>query len=206
MKPVFILLFLLTLGTPLATMAADAGKPAAAKQGASTEELLARPPNGWKVAYQMNNGKTRITDFVPPKETDSDWTTKLTFESHADLVGSDPIAITRDMINDEHNKCSFLQHFNLFTGLENNYKTSAQLLLCGRSKYYGKGEVSIVKAIDGEDYFYIIRIQKFVKPFKINQSKFNEREMANWSQYFAKIKLCNRGSSKHPCPKPTAKH
>ena len=154
----------------------------------------------------MNNGTTRITDFVPPKETDTNWTTKLTFESHANLVGSDPLTIIHDLVKDEHTKCTFLQNFNLFSGMENNYKTSARLLLCGRSKYYGKGEVSIIKAIDGDDYFYIIRIQKFVKPFKLNQSKFNKHEMANWSQYFAKIKLCNSASSKHPCPTPGEKH
>lgn len=166
---------------------------------------MAVPPKGWKLGYQMNAGTTRLTDFVPPGETDGKWKTKLTFEAHADLKGSDPLKVVLGEVASERQMCSFVQDFNLFTGLENNYRTSARLILCGRNKFLGKGEVSIFKAIDGKDYFYIIRLAKQIAPFKKNQSGFDHQEMADWSNYFSKIVVCDPSSHGHPCPRP-AKH
>jgi hypothetical protein len=200
-----LLVLLLAASLPACAAKKNAAEAGAAKAvaPASTEQLLAKPPKGWKLAYQMNNGKTRLTDFVPPKESDSDWTTKLTFEAHADLKGSDPLQVVMAEARSEKKSCSFVQQFNLYTGLENNYRTAARLIMCGRSKFYGKGQVSIFKAIDGNDYFYIIRIVKHIKPFKLNDSGFGRQEMASWSNYFSKITLCDTASKQHPCPKPS---
>lgn len=164
------------------------------------EELLANPPAKWVKSYQLNNGQTRITDFLPPGETEQDWTTKLTFEAHANLVGSDPIHVILDEVASEKQKCTFVQHFNLFSGLENGYPTSARLIMCGQSHFSKKGEVSLMKTIAGEDYFYIVRWVTHVKPFKLNKSRLPKAEIANWSTYFRRIGLCRPGSDNHPCP------
>ena len=154
----------------------------------------------WKLIYQLNNTSTRLSDFVPPQETDSEWTTKLSFESFKKLVDSDPIEVLLAEVNRERKNCSFVQHFNLFSGLENNFPASVRLFLCGENTSINKGEVKIIKAIAGNDYFYLIRILKRIEPFSIDQPEFANEEIAAWSNYIRSISLCDPGKVEHPCP------
>ena len=185
--------------------ATDKGAATAEKtvtEPASTEQLMAGPPQGWELSYQMNRGSTRITDFVPPGESGIDWITKLTFESNKDLVGSDPSKIIQADVSDAQKNCDFVQEFNVFSGKENKYPTATRLILCGNKKQLQKGEVSMLKAIGGKDYFYIISLVKYVPPFKKGKSGFDHKEVAAWSRYLRTIRLCDTASSDHPCPKP----
>ena len=50
-------------------------------------------PHGWHQIYQLNNDAVRLADFVPQGQTNLAWKTKLSFESHSDLVDLDPIEI-----------------------------------------------------------------------------------------------------------------
>lgn len=166
----------------------------------SSEQLLAKPPADWKLIYQLHNTSTRLSDFVPPQETDSEWTSKLSFESFKKLVDSDPIEVLLAEVNRERKDCSFVQHFNLFSGLENNFPSSVRLFLCGENTSINKGEVKMIKAIAGNDYFYLIKIVKRIEPFNVDQPEFAKEEIAAWSTYIRSISLCDPGKVEHPCP------
>ena len=166
----------------------------------SSEQLLAKPPADWKLIYRLDLPSARLSDFIPPQETVSDWTTKLSFESSRGLVDFDPIEILLAEVNRDQKKCGFVQHFNLFSGLENNYPASVRLFLCGENALINKGEVKMIKAIAGNEYFYLIRILKRIKPFDVDQPEFAKREIAEWSSYIRSISLCDPGQSEHPCP------
>jgi len=166
----------------------------------SSERLLAKPPADWKLIYQLNNISTRLSEFVPPQETDSEWTTKLSFESFKELVDSDPIEVLLAEVNIERKNCSFVQHFNLFSGLENNFPSSVRLFLCGENTFVNMGEVMMIKAIAGNDYFYFIKILKRIVPFDVDQPEFAKEEIAVWSNYIRSISLCDPGKPEHPCP------
>jgi len=166
----------------------------------SSEQLLAKPPADWKLIYQLNNTSTRLSDFVPPQESDSEWTTKLSFESFKKLVDSDPIEVLLAEVKREQKNCSFVQHFNLFSGLENNFPASVRLFLCGENTSINKGEVQMIKAIAGNDYLYFIKILKRIEPFNVDQPEFAKEEIATWSNYIRSISLCDPGKVEHPCP------
>ena len=59
----------------------------------SSEQLLAKPPDDWKLIYQLNNPSARLADFVPQQETAFEWTTKPSFESSSVLVDSVQIPV-----------------------------------------------------------------------------------------------------------------
>ncbi len=166
----------------------------------SREKLLAAPPQDWKLVYQLNNVSSRLSDFVPPGEEESDWQTRLSFESFSNLVDSNPIDVLLAEAERDRKNCAFVQHFNLFSGFENNYPASVRLFLCGENSFVNKGEVKMVKAIQGNDYFYIIRLVKRIEPFKPGEADFSEDEIAGWSSYLRAISLCHEGATDHPCP------
>jgi hypothetical protein len=177
----------------------------AAEAPRSRERLLASPPPDWQLVYQFNNVDARLSEFVPPNESANEWTTKVVFESHLQLDTTDPIDLIMAEVKRLDENCTFVQHFNLFSGVENGYPSSARLILCGENKPLEKGEVSIFKAVQGSDYLYVVRIFKRVPPFEVNQPDFAREDIATWSNYVSRIHLCEVGDDEHPCPDDNAK-
>lgn len=167
---------------------------------ASGERLLASPPPDWQLVYQFNNVDTRLTEFVPPGESAEEWKSKVVFESYLQLASTDPIDMIMAEVKRLNDTCTFVQHFNLFSGFENGYPSSARLIMCGENKALHKGEVSIFKAIKGNDYLYVVRIFRRVAPFEPEQPDIAREDIATWSNYVSRIHLCDKGNDDHPCP------
>ncbi len=167
----------------------------------SSEKLLAQPPPNWHRVYQINSDQTRLSDFVPQGETDLAWNTKLSFESFVtDEEDIDPIQLLLYEVEQDQQKCNFVQHFNLFSGLENNYETSVRLFMCGTNEYVEKGEIKLVKAIRGKHHFYTVRLIRRIPSFEVHEPEFETGEIAEWASYLKSIKLCDDNLEDHPCP------
>ncbi|HJL61889.1 MAG TPA: hypothetical protein QF517_08025 [Pseudomonadales bacterium] len=168
-------------------------------QSTSQEVLLAQPPKDWQLIYQFNNMETRLSDYIPPTEDESDWQTKLSFESHRQLKDLNPISAIMSEIKNRAEICTHLNHFNLFSGFENEYPTSVRLIMCGENAYTSRGEVTLTKAIQGRDYLYLIHLLKKVPVFEADKADFSTDEITEWSTYLKLISLCDKEDSTHPC-------
>lgn len=165
----------------------------------SPEHLLAQPPSGWVNVYQLVSKGNRISEFIPADEDPLTWTNKVTFESFATIPATDPIDLLLFDVDQYKKRCTFVQHFNLFSGYENNYPTSLRLVMCGKSNTLETGEVSMLKAISGDSNFYIVRITRKVPAFEPQHSGFTQEEIAQWSVYLRRISVCDESSINHPC-------
>ena len=166
------------------------------------EQWLAVVPGGWHLIYHVDGETTRISDLLPDGETANSWTTKLTFES----FGSDEFELTpADILEAEsssdRNRCRSTKNFPVFSGQENGYETAVRLFFCGKNKFTHKGEVKLIKVIQGLQHSYFIRFVKRTEPFTTGNAQIPEQVMAIWSMHLGKIKLCD-GSDAHPCPEP----
>jgi len=189
-------LLLSAICTLLSACTTEVIKPERASSPVLSERLRGSPPVGWHQVYQFNNISHRLVDFVPGGENNIDWTAKISFESFSDLVDINPEEMLIDVISNDSQRCNFVQHANLFSGLENNYPTSVRLYLCGKSSITEKGEIKIIQ---GKHYFYVIRIVSRIAPFEENMSNFSKDVIATWSTYLRGITLCDDGQSLHPC-------
>ncbi len=166
------------------------------------ERLLAGPPKDWVSVFQLKNDNTRLTDFIPPDQSKSSWSTKLSFEAHTtDELALDPIELLFSEAETDQSRCNFVRHYNIFSGLENNYQTSVRLFLCGENAFTNRGEIKLIKAIRGNDYLYSVRIVRRTPPFDVNEEEVSKEEVALWSSYLSRISVCD-GSAEHPCPDP----
>jgi|TARA_Y100000310_G_scaffold344463_1_gene457363 hypothetical protein len=182
---------LVLLGLLATSCPADAGE--------SSERLIAQPPADWQLVFTLNTDQSRLAEFIPDGEDKDAWTIKITFESFTQAQASDPIDILLNEAERYREKCKFVQHFNLFSGIENGYPTSFRLIMCGASNFSGKGEVLMVKAIQGDEYFYILKLLKRVAAFEPNEADMSEGEIAEWATYFKLLVVCD-DSEHHGCP------
>ena len=189
----FLLIFTLALNACVSSPEEDKG---------SSEKLLAEPPTGWVLTYQLNNVTSRLSEFVPAQESVSDWSTKLSFESFLELAHIDPIQALLTEVEQDKKRCDFVQHFNLYSGLENSYPSSVRLFFCGKKKETETGEVKMIKVIQGSNYLYIITFVKKVEPFKPGEAEIKKEEIAGWSTYLRGISLCDSENKSHSCPVP----
>jgi hypothetical protein len=202
-----VLLLVLTLGcvapdpTTSSAITGPITKDADPGTAASTgERLLATPPEAWQQIYQLNNDNIRLTDYVPSDESAEEWKTKLSFEAHAQLAGTDPISIVMGEVKRKKEICSHVDDSNLFSGYENNYPTSVRFIQCGEHANLKQGEISLIKVIQGADYSYIVKFQKKVPVFEEGKAEFTGSEVATWSSYLKQISLCDTRDTNHKCP------
>jgi len=171
--------------------------------GNSKEHLFAQPPSDWQTVFKLNTPGSRIAEFIPAGANKNDWTTKITFESFIQPISVDPIELLLQEAEHYQEKCTSLQDFNLFSGMENGYPTSFRLFMCGTSNFSGTGEVIMLKAIQGNDYFYVLKLLKRVPAFESQQPEMSKGEIAEWATYFKQLVVCNH-SEEHSCPKEKA--
>lgn len=192
-----------------AAAAEVASTPAPLTAPASGEQLLATPPQDWQQTYRLNTEKTRLVDYIPaadaetaaanPEDGNAAWKTKLSFESHQALAEMDPISILMGELDTMRQNCEKIESFNLFSGLENRYPTSVRLTFCGENAHTGEGEISISKAIQGNDYLYLIKLIHRVPAFDANNNNVPEQLVASWADYFGQITVCDNTRPDHPC-------
>ncbi len=163
------------------------------------ETLMAGPPTGWQQIYSLNTEKTRLVDYVPGNENEDDWKTKLSFESHQSLTSVDPISILMGELDATRQNCEKIESFNLFSGEENNYPTSVRMTFCGENAHTGEGEVTISKAIQGNEYLYLIKLLHRVPAFTSSDNGVSKDQIASWADYFGKLTVCDDRTDHHAC-------
>ncbi len=169
----------------------------------SGERLMATPPSGWQRIYQFNNQKLRISEFIPAEEKGKAWTIKLAFESNkAEAIEIDPLDLLQVDTDYARKNCRETQLFNVYAGYENEYETAVQMLICTENISQQMGEIALIKAIRGNEYYYVIRLVRRVPPFKPGEHNLEEKEIALWSRYLSQMYVCD-DSEKHPCDVPS---
>lgn len=167
------------------------------------EQLLAISPRGWQQGFATKTPALRLAEFLPADANVEDWRDKVTFESLSGNPLPDPIDFLMGLSDDQASKCERLETFNIQSGLENNYPTSVRLLTCSENKVTKRGHVTLIKAIQGNDHFYVITRAKRMPPMGENEQPISEAEMAAWSTYMRTITVCDSEREQHPCPTAT---
>jgi hypothetical protein len=125
---------------------------------------------------------------------------RVTFEAHAGEPLPDPIDFVLALGRDLAQRCAGFTEFNIMSGLENNYPTSVRLMICPRYREQQDGELIMVKAIRGRDYFYTVTRGRRLPAFAADTQVLTPNTMAAWSRYMKAIGVCDPRSAEHPCP------
>ncbi len=166
---------------------------------ASGERLLAEPPEGWKQVFRTDKPDIRLVEYIPEDQHNASWSSKVSFES---LAGNpqDPIDFVNGISADQANTCDGFEATPTFAGLENGYPTTVQFLECANSRLIERSQVTMIKAIQGNDYFYVITRAHRGAPLESGEKSLSNAEIAEWSMYLRAISLCDDRDPEHACP------
>lgn len=172
------------------------------------EQLIGQPPAGWRRTGTTNIGNLRRAEYVPenePADAAKDaWTRRITFESMQDEPLPDPIEFIELMNSGRDYACGTFRAYPTFSGLENGYPTAVYLLVCHKDRTTERAEVSMIKTIQGNEYFYVItRAWRGAPIPKDEAPPLDETEIGGWAVFLKSISLCDPGRADvHPCPEP----
>lgn len=196
------LLLLLAAGC---SAAAPANETAAAgatdDDGSRGEQLIGQPPQGWKRIGGTSLETLKRAEFAPEDEIETDPKRRITFESMVEDPLPDPIEFVNALAADRNRECGTFRPYTTFAGEENGYPTTVNLLVCHRDRKTGRSEVTLMKAIQGNDAFYVITRGQQGPPIpKDGQPEIEETVIGAWAVYLKSITLCDDERAGHPCP------
>lgn len=166
----------------------------------SGEILIGSAPAGWMEAGGLNRGTLRIAEYANPATLTPDLVDTARFESQATLPLPDPIDFVLGASAELAARCQGFEDHPVFAGYENGYPTAVRLMFCRRHGDPSRGEVRMVKAIQGKEQFYIVSRSRMTAPLEPDVVPLDAAEMAAWSEWFGGITLCDTRLPAHPCP------
>jgi len=165
------------------------------------ERLLAAAPEGWKEVSSRGNAELHVMEFIPEDQQDERWKDKYTFESLRSDPLPDPIEFQDGLVLEQRESCENLDAYSTFSGFENGYPTTVQLFICTRIELINQSQVTMLKAIQGNEQFYVISLSRRDAPLAEDTKAMSDEEIAAWSLYLRAISVCD-GTPEHPCPEP----
>jgi hypothetical protein len=181
------------------------------------EQLIGQPPVGWIRIGAANIAGMRTAQYVPEGEDGDDWTRRIRFEALAEQPLPDPLDFLELIHAEQRSDCAGFEAFPTFAGFENGYPTAVSLLVCARNHSTGMPALTLIKAIQGNEYFYVIsrsgRGADYVSPDSTPVPRRGEEApdtptsstaaqdaVAAWAVYLKSISLCDPAREEHPCP------
>ncbi len=186
--------------TPNTTEQSVEGATRAATPPATEETLLLQAPPAWLRVEEQSSEAFRLAEYVPAGQSKDAWNDRIFIEANALKPLPDPISFLETMGAELKTECTDSNHNNIHSGLENGYPTSVRLLICNKSNLSARSEVSLIKAIQGKDFFYVVSRARRSDVLQNDEPPLSQKEMGEWSLYMRSIKVCDPRSDAHPCP------
>ena len=140
-----------------------------------TEQLRFHVPKGFKVAYKNANKSQSILEIIEKSESLKNWTRMITIQTFKDGKDYQPEKFILDMANLAKKQCGNVQVVPVKTGEQNGYAFVQKIILCNPNKQTNKSELMNIKAIKGNDLFYVAQVATRVN--------IDRNEMRKWGMY-----------------------
>ena len=160
--------------------------------GLENENLLAELPEGFKVDYQAEQGNQTITEMVAEGESVEAWTTMVTVQVYLSETNITPQQAQDTLTNDWFNACENSESYPVADGAENGYDFILWQLYCPLNSSTQKPELTYLKAIQGNDSFYLVQVAFRYEP--------SDEDITQWIQYLKQVQVCDSRIPERACP------
>jgi len=166
---------------------------ASAQHRLANENLLETLPSGFKLGSQSSRGALKSTEFVPQAETVTGWSELITTEVFFGTKNLEPASFLSQMGERWLASCPGSRPDIIHTGQANGYAVSMLLLRCERVLTTDLPENTLVRAIAGNDSFYVVQyaFRSTLSPDKLSKA----------TNFLASVNVCDTRSPSHPCPR-----
>ncbi len=161
-------------------------------QQLKNENLLVGMPQGFKVGFKDSKNGMNMQEFVPASETVQNWTEMVTVQVFLSRKDLQPAAFLAAMQKQWVGGCKGSTATTVSTGNVNGYEAASVLLRCPLLASTGKPETTVIKAIKGNDSFYVVQraVRSVPSPDQLETMK----------KYIESVGVCDSRSSTAPCP------
>jgi hypothetical protein len=160
--------------------------------GLENENLLAGLPEGFKVDYQEEQGNQTITEMVAEGESVEDWTTMVTVQVYLGETNTTPEQAQETLTDSWFNACENSESYPVADGAENGYDFILWQLYCPLNPSTQKPELTYLKAIQGNDSFYLVQVAFRYEP--------SDEDITRWTQYLKQVQVCDSRIPEQACP------
>ncbi len=164
---------------------------APARAQLQNENLLVTMPDGYKVGFRDKNDTRLISEMVPTGQSVENWTEMLTVQIFYDMKAT-PEQFRQRFAKDWADKCKGSQSNPVGKGDERGYPVSIWIQFCPKNPDTGKPEFTILKAIGGNDSFYVVQ-----KAFRFKPDK---AQIQTWSRFLRDVYVCDSRVAGRTCP------
>lgn len=160
--------------------------------GLENENLLAAIPAGFKIDYQGKENNFVINEMVPQSESVKDWTTLITVEIFLGEKNTTPEQYQQTLTERWFNACNDSESYPVADGEENGYKFVLWQLYCPLNQSTQTMEYTYLKAIQGNDSFYLVQVAFRHAP--------SPDDITQWINYLKDVQVCDSRIAEQACP------
>jgi hypothetical protein len=158
------------------------------------ENLLVAMPQGFKVGFQDSRNGMNMKELVPAAETVQNWTEMVTVQVFLKRTDLDPVQFLTTLARQWAGACPGSTATPAATGKTNGYVSAMLLLRCPLLASSGKPETAMIKAIKGNDSFYVVQ--------RAARSAPDDAQLARMKAYLETVSACDSRLPAHPCLMP----
>jgi hypothetical protein len=156
------------------------------------ENLLTTIPSSFKVDFSDKQNNFVITEMVQEGESVNDWSTMITVEIFLGEKNTTPQQYQETLTERWFNACENSETYPLADGVENSYNFVLWQLYCPLNAATQKEEYTFLKAIQGNDSFYLVQVAFRHEP--------SDDEITQWMRYLKEIQVCDSRIAEQACP------
>ena len=160
--------------------------------GLENENLLAEIPEGFRINYQAEEGNMVINEMVAEGESVQDWTTMITVQIFLGETNITPKQYQESMTQNWFSACPGSESYPVADGAENGYDFVLWQLYCPLNPATQKVEYTYMKAIQGNDSFYLVQVAFRHEP--------SEEDITQWMKYLREVQVCDSRLPELACP------
>jgi hypothetical protein len=175
----------------LALMVCAAAGAAQAQQ-LKNENLLVGMPQGFKLGFKDSKNGMNMQEFIPTGETVHNWTEMVTVQVFLSRKDLQPTPFLAAMQKQWSDGCKGSTSTAVATGKVNGYDAASVLLRCPLLASTGKPETTMIKAIKGNDSFYVVQraVRSVPTPERLETMK----------KYIESVSVCDSRLATASCP------
>jgi hypothetical protein len=154
------------------------------------EQLLVEIPEGWVAVNSIQQQELHIAEYLDPTNLTAERVDSVRLEALTGDPLPDPIEFLgglRDLLREN---CKGFVDFPISTGFENGFPSAVRLMLCREQKEPTRGLIRMVKAIQGDQAFYIVSRSRSTPPFTAGNEPMSVEDMGYWSAWIGAVRLC----------------
>lgn len=155
------------------------------------ENLLVEVPQGFKIDFQAEQNNMVINEMVPQGESVNNWTTLVTVQIFLGMTNATPEQYQDSLTQSWFNACPDSESYPVADGAENGYDFVLWQLYCPLNPSTQKVEYTYLKAIQGNDSFYLVQVAFRHEP--------TSDEITKWMNYLRTVQVCNSRILERAC-------